>query len=203
MNPCIYPNLGSVCVTSKNTTIEGKGGQAPKTEEELQSERIKKRYYEKREKNEKLSFLSNPITRPCGFVEYDDKPHKSDEEPAMSLATASRIANITKDNEDDRESFAKMEVAKQEAEEKANKSNAKIEVDFKNLDDSVVEQGQTKHDLSYEKSYENRSSNNFSKDMDGKDSLTFKPEGFLKAAHPDPQCTPMSFGGNILNSSNK
>jgi hypothetical protein len=44
-------------------------------------------------------FLKNPILQPAGLKDVNNNPEFTIEEAPMSLATASRIANITQENE--------------------------------------------------------------------------------------------------------
>ena len=157
---------------------------------------LNKSYDAKKEKNEKLAFLNNPITRPFALVENQNDNEVKESEPMQSLATASRLANIQRsDNENVQESNKIEQFSSKEGDnEKTSKSN--IIVDFENLNDDIGDQGQLKDDSIYD----NRSSQNLSKDIEFKDSLTFRPEGMLKTPQ-DISNTPVSFGGaNMLHS---
>lgn len=135
-----------------------------------------------RKENDKLSFLKNPITRPACYVGEDEDNNK-EEQPAYSMATASKLANITPKTEDDDEEPKKSKFAK-----------SNIDDDFKNMDDNITDQGQLK-----DTNYDHRSALDNSNDGDHmRESLTFKPGFLATKAQPDPSNTPMSFGQNML-----
>jgi hypothetical protein len=199
--------LGNQCLSNKNTSIEGKSSNAGKKEKE---ERIKRKYSPK-EDNDKLSFLKNPIKRPCALVESDHKGGQ-DDTPAYSLATASRMANIAPTYEKDYDSDHKKHDAVGEenlphfsdlndspfAPTTSNQSKSEpkddIKVDFNNLDDEVEDQGQSQAFANSD----NRSANNDNISQDGGEPLTFKPSPFMKAKTSDSTQVPMSFGYGML-----
>ena len=157
---------------------------------------LNKQYDLKKEQNEKLSFLSNPITRPFALVENpENKPNCN--EPEYSLATASRLADIKRsDDYDNNQKKDKISITPENIEDREtiNGQKKNIVVDFDNLNDDVEYHPQHKD----ESISDNRSSQHTSNHMDMRDSLTFKPEGMLKVPHQDASNTPMSFGACVF-----
>uniref|UniRef100_A0A7S3J8G1 Uncharacterized protein n=1 Tax=Euplotes harpa TaxID=151035 RepID=A0A7S3J8G1_9SPIT len=153
---------------------------------------LNRKYDPKQPPNEKLSFLTNMFTRPCALVEDPAVGYKSEEEPSLSLATASRLANITRndENDDEKDVVPQFSTKNIEAPSKIRNSARNINVDFENLNDEVKDQGQSRDNSISDL----RSSQNYSREVESKDSLTFKPEGVLHATPHEPKNYPMSFG---------
>ena len=180
--------MGNSCLSTSDTTMENRRGQNSK--QSGNGSKNKAGFSDNQSKNEKLSFLSNPITRPAGFV--DENENQANEDiPPQSLATASRMAAL-QPKEEGEESHAEKEVHKEEKVEEANSEKKKIQVDFDNTDDNITDQGQANQDC------DNHSNNDY-KNTEPKESLSFKPNGFLNGNFNRSSTeVPMSFGIGVM-----
>lgn len=192
--------IGNSWLSTKDQTMTGRasGSSAPKYNKE---NKIKKKYEAERENNEKLQFLNNTIRRPYGFVE--SAPQQNDHEVPQSMATSARLANLkekeTKQIEEvpdfrnnDDELLHGIESKKQDQSYKEEKVAHNL--DFSQLNNSK-DQGQHKDEF-YDAMDKHRNSD-LSRE-DNRESLTFKPEGFLKAPAKQYDMAPMTFDNNFM-----
>ena len=192
-------------MSTKDQSVEGRG-KAPNTSNRARDDKIKKRYDPNSTEHEKLQFLNNPIRRPYGLVE--DDPKCNEDEVPQSMATTARLANLfEKDqkiyteaphfNKNDDELLHSVD--KEERSDNEEEVIVNNHIDFGSLDD-IKDQGQLKQEFGADEDDEDKHNIDLLKD-EIRDSLTFKPEGYLRSPKHEVAntlMTPMTFENNVL-----
>jgi len=185
--------MGNSCLNTSDSSVENRRNKRINYES-TNNHRIKinskMNIEEEVWQNDKLSFLSNPITRPAGFVS-ETTNHNADQ-PPQSLATASKLAGKQPQEETEKKRSLKNIEENEKDEELLTEKNMDIKVEFGNMDDNISVQSHLKEE------FEGNNNEDF-RQIEARDSLSFQPCKFLNQdTHMSSSEVPMSFGIGVL-----